>query len=157
MTRKGESVTTDIYPRASFGAITNWGDKKCGEKRLHLDDRHGWRLVPSKRSHTSAGSASSSCSVSHCSDWALHMGKCSWGCPWDKGQAAVAAPIPTRVSHQRFRAPRWDSLPCAGRRHISSCCMGKIEVMGNQSTCWWYSQSVLPMSSEDLSLWTTKR
>lgn len=95
MTSKGESVTTDIYPRASFGAITNWGDKKCGEKRLHLDDRHGWRLVPSKRSHTSAGSASSSCSVSHRPDWALHMGKCSWGCPWDKGQAAVAAPIPT--------------------------------------------------------------
>lgn len=33
MTSKGESVTTDIYPRASFGAITNWGDKKCGGER----------------------------------------------------------------------------------------------------------------------------
>lgn len=31
MTSEGESVTTDVYPRASFGAIINWGDKSVVE------------------------------------------------------------------------------------------------------------------------------
>lgn len=34
MTSEGESVTTDIYLGASFGAITSWGDKKRGAKSV---------------------------------------------------------------------------------------------------------------------------
>lgn len=95
MTSEGESVTTDTYLRASFGAINNSGDKTCGGKRVYLDGGHAWQLVHSKRSHVSAGSAPSSCNVSHRTDWALHMGKGREGRPWDRGQGAVATPVPT--------------------------------------------------------------
>lgn len=95
MTSKEESVTTDIYPRASFGAIKNWGDKKCGGERAYLEDGHAWRLEACKRSHTSPRLAPSGYRVSHLTDCALHMGKRSKGEPWDKGQGSVAAPVPT--------------------------------------------------------------
>lgn len=37
---EGESVTTDLYLRASLGAITDWRDKKCGGERMYLDGSH---------------------------------------------------------------------------------------------------------------------
>lgn len=109
MTSKGESVTTDIYPRASFGAITNWEDKKCGGERVYLDDDHAWSLMSCKGSYTSAGSPPSRYRISHRTNWALHMGKCSQGEPWDKEQGAAAAPVPTVIGDLGLRG----GTPCS--------------------------------------------